>query len=83
MFDGSNLNTLSLETQRTSSSTARQNFAVIRDMTRLSEHILRVTDVLCLSTVTIRGLLHDVRPSYSWVKRLLHGTRLSFKKSAK
>ena len=27
------------------------------DMTRLSEHIVRVTDVLCLSAVTIRGLV--------------------------
>ena len=41
------------------------------DMTRLSEHILRVTDVLCLSGLTIHGLVldwldaegHDVRPS--------------------
>ena len=59
------------------------------DVTRLSEHILRVTDVLCLSAVTIRGLVHewldadDVRPGKSWVKRLLHGIRLSYKKPAK
>ena len=60
-------------------------------MTRLSEHIMEVTDVLCLSAVTIRGLVLewldaeglDVRPSKSWVKRLLHGMRLSFKKPAK
>ena len=60
------------------------------DMTRLSVHILRVTDVLCLSAVTIRGLVYewldaeelDVRPGRSWVQRLLHGMRLSFKKPA-
>ena len=39
------------------------------DTTRFSEHIMRVTDVLCLSVVTIHGLVlewldaegHDVR----------------------
>ena len=42
-------------------------------LTRLSDHIMRATDVLCLSAVTIRGLVHewldaeglDVRPSGS------------------
>ena len=29
------------------------------DMTRLSEHIMRVTDVLCLSAVTVKGLVHE------------------------
>ena len=61
------------------------------DMTRLSEHIMRVTDVLCLSAVTIHGLVLewfdaeelDVRPSYMWVWELLRGMRLSFKKPAK
>ena len=61
------------------------------DTTRLSEHIMKVTDVLCLSAVTIRGLVLewldaeglDVRPGYSWVKQLLHGMRLSCKKPAK
>ena len=61
------------------------------DMTRLSEHIMRVTDVLCLSAVTIHGLVLewldaeglDVQPGYEWVRRLLHGMRLSFKKPAK
>ena len=56
-------------------------------MTQLSEHIIQVTDVLCLSAVTIRGLVYewldaeglDVRPGYSWVKQLLHGMRLSCK----
>ena len=50
----------------------------------------RVTDVLCLSAVTIKSLIHDwrdvegldVRPGKSWVKRLLHGMRLSYKKPA-
>ena len=61
------------------------------DMTRLSEHIMKLTDVLCMSAVTIHGLVLewldaeglDVRPSYRWVKRLLHGMRLSCKKPAK
>ena len=61
------------------------------DMTRLSEHIMKVTDVLCLSAVTIHGLVLewldaeglDVRPCYSWVTSLLRGMRLSFKKPAK
>ena len=61
------------------------------DVTRLSEHILRVTDVLCLSSVTIRGLVRDwldakgldVRPSKWWVNQLLHGMRLSCKQAAK
>ena len=50
-----------------------------------------VSDVLCLSAVTIRGLVHewldakglDVRPSYSWVRELLHVMHLSNKKLAK
>ena len=29
------------------------------DMTRRSEHIMRVTDVLCLSAVTVRRLVHE------------------------
>ena len=61
------------------------------DMTRLSERIMRVTDVLCLSAVTIHGLVLewldaegiDVRPCYKWVTRLLRGMRLSSKKPAK
>ena len=61
------------------------------DTTRPSEHIMKVTDVLCLSAVTIHGLVLewldaeglDVRPSYQWVWRLLRGMRLSFKKPAK
>ena len=43
-------------------------------MTRLSEYIMRVTDVLCLSAITIHGLVLkwldaeglDVRPSQRW-----------------
>ena len=61
------------------------------DMTRLSEHIMKVTDVLCLSAVTVHGLVLewlgaeelDVRPSYEWVRQLLRGMRLSRKKPAK
>ena len=52
---------------------------------------MKVIVVLCLSAVTIRGLVLewldaeelDVHPSKSWVKRLLRGMRLSFKKPAK
>ena len=61
------------------------------DTTRLSEHTMRVTDVLCLSAVTIRGLVHewrdaeglDVRAGATGVKQLLRGMRLSHKKPAK
>ena len=61
------------------------------DMTRLSEHIMRITDVLCLSAVTLQRLVHewldemgfDVRTCREWVRKLLHGMRLSFKKPAK
>ena len=61
------------------------------DTTRLGEYIMKVTDVLCLSAVTIRGLVLewldaeglDVRPGVTWVKRLLRGMRLSYKKPAK
>ena len=49
------------------------------DVTRLSDHITRVSDVLCLSAVTIRSLVHDwleaeghdVCPGEWWVKQLL------------
>ena len=50
------------------------------DMTRPSEHIMRVSGVVCLSAVTIRGLAHDwldaegldVRLGETWVKKLLY-----------
>ena len=53
--------------------------------------IMRVTDVLCLSAVTIHGLVLewldaegvDVRPSNTWVEQLLRGMRLSIQKPAK
>ena len=69
----------------------RRSMLTPADTTRLSEHIMRVTDVLCLSAVTIHGLVLewldaeglDVRPSEWWVKKLLRGIRLSFKKPAK
>ena len=52
---------------------------------------MKVTDVLCLSAVTLQRLVHewldaegfDVRPGKSWVRELLHGMRLSFKKPAR
>ena len=69
----------------------RRTLLTPADTTRLSEHIMKVTDVVCLSAVTIHGLVHewldaeglDVRPGREWVRRLLHGMRLSFKKPAK
>ena len=69
----------------------RRSMLTPADTTRLSDHIMRVTDVLCLSAITIHGLVLewldaeglDVRPSYTWVKRLLRGMRLRYKKRAK
>ena len=66
----------------------RRSMLTPADTTRLSEHIMKVTDVLCLSAVTIHGLVLewldaeelDVQPGYECVRRLLHGMRLSFKK---
>ena len=93
MFDGINPNTL-YRWQRSAplaQTFGRRCLLSPADMTRLSEHIMRVTDVLCLSAVTIRGLVYewldaeelDVRPGFCWVKQLLHGMRLSYKKPAK
>ena len=67
----------------------RRTLLTPADTTRLSEHIMKVTDVLCLSS--IRSLVYewldaeglDVRPGDTWVKQLLRGMRLSFKKPAK
>ena len=69
----------------------RRSMLTPADTTRLSEHIMQVTDVLCLSAVTIHGLVLEwldaeglgVRPSCRWVTRLLRGMRLSFKKPAR
>ena len=93
MFDGVDKNT-PYRWKRSAPRAAplgRRTLLTPADMTRLSEHIMKVTDVLCLSAVTIRGLVYewldeaglDVRPGYSWVKQLLHGMHLSFKKPAK
>ena len=87
MFDGIDKNT----PYRWKRSAPRAGMLSPADMTRLSEHIMRVTDVLCLSAVTIHGLVLewldaeglDVQPGYAWVRRLPHGMRLSFKKPAK
>ena len=92
MFDGINPNT-SHRWKRSAPAEAplgRRTLLSHADMTRLSEHILRVSDVLCLSAVTIRGLVlewldaegFDVRPSEWWIRRLLHSTCLSHKKPA-
>ena len=60
-------------------------------MTMLSEHTMRVTDVLCFSALTIRGSGHQwldaeglgVRHGKWRVQRLLRGMRFSHKKPAK
>ena len=75
MFDGINQNTPYRWKRSAAAPHGRKRLLSPADMTRLSEHILRVTDVLCLSAV---GL--DVRPGATWVKRLLRGMRLSCKK---
>ena len=82
-----------LETERATSRDALAGRPLLSpaDVTRLSEHILRVTDDLCLSGLTIHGLVldsldaegHNVRPGREWVRRLLRGVRLSFKKPAR
>ena len=93
MFDGINPNT-PYRWKRSAPRAAplgRKTLLSPADTTRLSEHIMRVTDVLCLSAVTIRGLVYewldaeelDVRPGDTWVRQLLRGMRLSFKKPAK
>ena len=93
LFDGVNQNT-PYRWKRSSPRAAhlgRKTLLSPADVTRLSEQILRVTDVLCLSGLTIRGLVldwldaegHDVRPGREWVRRLLRGMRLSFKKPAR
>ena len=60
---------------RTLPTVGRRSQLTQADTTRLSEHIMRVTDVLCSSTVTVHGLVLewldteglDVRPSHRWV----------------
>ena len=72
MFDGINPNTpYRWKRSAPRAALSRKTLLSPADMTRLSEHILRVTDVLCLSGLTIHGLVldwldaegHDVRPS--------------------
>ena len=81
MFDGINPNT-PYRWKRSApraETLGRRTLLSPADTTRLSEHIMRVTDVLCLSAVTIRRLVLewldaeelDARPSESWVRRLL------------
>ena len=93
MFDGINLNT-PYRWKRSAPRAAplgRRTPLSPADTTRLSESVMRVTDVLCFSAVTIHDLVLewldaeglDVRPGKWWVKKLLHGMRLSDKKPAK
>ena len=61
MFDGINPNT-PYRWKRSASraeTLGRRTLLSPADTTRQSEHIMRVTDVLCLSAVTIRGLVLD------------------------
>ena len=82
---------LPLETELATSSTARQEQFALTRRHDAAERAHHAGDVLCLSAVTIRGLVHewldaeahDLRPSEWWVRRLLHGMRLSNKKPAK
>ena len=93
MFDGINPNTPNRwkRSAPRAETRGRRSMLSPADMTRLSEHIMRVTDVLCLSAVTVRGLVLewldaeglDARPCQRWVQQLLRGMRLSFKKPAK
>ena len=59
MFDGINPNTPYRWKRSTTRAEKRGRRTLLSpaDMTRLSEHIMKVTDVLCLSAVTIRGLV--------------------------
>ena len=93
MFDGIDKNTPYRWKRSAPRAEARGRRSMLTpaDTTRLSEYIMKVTDVLCLSSVTIRSLVYewldaaglDVRPGREWVRQLLHGMRLSFKKPAK
>ena len=83
-----------LETERAASSTARQeDFALTcRHDTAQRAHHAGLRRPVCLSAVTMRSLVHewldvereglDVRPGREWVRQLLHGMRLSYKKPA-
>ena len=77
---------LPLETERaTSRDTRQEKHAVTRRHDAIERAIMKVTDVLCLSAVTIHGLVLewldaeglDVRPGDTWVRQLLRGMRLS------
>ena len=58
MFDGVNPNT-PYRSEPRAAPLGRKTLFSPADMTRLSEYILRVTDALCLSLVTIRSLVRD------------------------
>ena len=57
MFEGINQNTPFRKKRSAAAPHGRRSLLSPADMTRLSEHILRVSDVLCLSAVTIRSLV--------------------------
>ena len=91
MFDGINPNT-PYRWKRSSPAEAplgRKTLLSPADTTRLSEHIMRVSDVLCLTAVMIRGLVLewldaeglDVRPGEWWVKQVLRGMRFELQEA--
>ena len=61
IFNGINQNTLYRwkRSEPRAAPLGRKTLLSPADMTRLSEHIMRVTDVLCLSGLTIRSLMLD------------------------
>ena len=89
MFDGINPNT-TYRWKRSAPAEAPLGRKILLSPTNTTRS-LRVSDVLCLSTITIHGLVLywldveglDVRPSQRWVQRLLRGMRLSYWKPAK
>ena len=59
MFDGINQNIPHRWKRSAAAPHGRKSLLSPADMTRLGDHIMRVTDVLRPSAVTIRGLVHD------------------------
>ena len=91
MFDGINTNTPYRRKRSAPRAETRGRRSMLSpaDMTRLSEHIMRGDrravpqrgHGLVLEWLDAEEL--DVQPGYEWVRRLLHGMRLSFEKPAK
>ena len=73
MFDAINPNTLYRWKRSTPAAAPLGRITLLSptDVTRLSEHMMRVSDVLCFSAVTIRSLVHD------WLEAEGHDVRPS------